>query len=140
MPLLSHTCLLASAAELAPLLDQLAEKFAWTDKVRFQIELALEELIVNTLTHGRTDAEQMGLQAISIHMHFEQNADELHIALKDNAIAFDPTQFDAPDVTSSAEDRQVGGLGQFFAAKMMDSITYKRDGGMNHLQLYKRLR
>lgn len=139
MAAITHACRIASAAELIPLLDQLERQFAWSDKARFQIELALEELIVNTLTHGKPAGAQRESPPVIVQMHFEQDGGELNMTLTDNAVAFDPTQFDQPDVTSSAEDRAIGGLGQFFAAKMMDSMRYERVGDHNRIHLFKRL-
>ena len=139
MAAITHTCRLASAAELTPLLDQLERQFAWSNKARFQIELALEELIVNTFTHGQPEAAEGEQSVVLVQMQFEQDGDNLSITLIDNGIAFDPTQFEQPDVTSSAEDRAIGGLGQFFVATMMDSMRYERVGDKNRMHLNKQL-
>lgn len=135
----SHIAHLTSVADLTPLLDTLSVQLSWSDKARFQIELALEELIVNTFTHGISNRPAEQLQAVLIDVSFQQADKELTITLKDNADAFDPTQFAAPDITLSVEDRKIGGLGLFLTSKMMDDIQYRRDGSFNYVHLRKQL-
>lgn len=95
--------------------------------------------MVNTFNHGQSGDSVAQAEAISIDVAVQQDGADLTIELKDNAMAFDPTQFAPPDVTLSAEDRKIGGLGLFFASKMMDSIQYQRDGNFNRLLMRKRL-
>ena len=135
----SHTARLHCAADLVPLLDQLTKDLAWSDKARFQIELALEELTVNTFSYGKQDAASSTPQDIYIDLTAEQDGADLVVTLVDNAIAFDPTQFAEPDVTSSHEERRVGGLGMFLASKMMDSMAYHRRLDANVMVLRKRV-
>jgi serine/threonine-protein kinase RsbW len=138
MSVFERTIRLTSAAELKPQLDTLAAQLKWSDKARFQIELALEELIVNTFNHGYLATNLPGHQ-VFIDMTLQQTGPDLMIKLEDHAIAFDPTQFGEPDVTSSAEDRAIGGLGLFFASRMMDNISYRRDNNRNQVLLSKRM-
>lgn len=139
MPELIHTARLTSVTDLVPLLDLLTQQLAWPAKARFQIELALEELVVNTFTHGQSLNSQGEHLAVAVDVLVQQDGHYLYITLTDNAVAFDPTHFGPPDVTSSAEDRKIGGLGLFFASQMMDSIDYHRDGQFNRVKLFKRL-
>ena len=114
-------------------------QMGWSDKARFQIELALEELIVNTFTHGNSGEPTEQREKVTIDASFQQNSSDLTITLKDNALAFDPTQAPTPDVTLSAEDRKIGGLGLFLVSKMMDSVDYKRVDGVNRVTMQKHL-
>ena len=114
-------------------------QMGWSDKARFQIELALEELIVNTFTHGNSGEPTEQREKVTIDASFQQNSSDLTITLKDNALAFDPTQAPTPDTTLSAEDRKIGGLGLFLVSKMMDSVDYKRVDGFNRVTMQKHL-
>ena len=52
----------------------------------------------------------------------------------DDGAAFDPTtEVAAPDITASAEDRGIGGLGIFMVKKMAKSVSYARQDGRNVL-------
>ena len=48
------------------------------------------------------------------------------VTLIDHGIAFDPTLRKDPDITLSAEDRPIGGLGIFLIKKIMDEVSYQR--------------
>ena len=45
-----------------------------------------------------------------------------------------------PDITLSAADRQIGGLGIHLVRELMDSINYEREAGKNILTLIKKLK
>ena len=54
----------------------------------------------------------------------------------DNGSAFNPTtEIETPDITASAEERPIGGLGMFMVKKMSKSITYKRENDKNLLSI-----
>ena len=51
----------------------------------------------------------------------------------------DPLQNSESDITLSAEEREIGGLGIFIAKKTMDSITYAYENGENILTMIKKI-
>ena len=57
----------------------------------------------------------------------------------DHGIPYDPLKKDDPDVTLSAEERAIGGLGIFMVKKTMDEITYEYKDGQNILSIRKDL-
>lgn len=57
----------------------------------------------------------------------------------DQGPQYDPLQASQPDITASAEERSVGGLGIFILRKFMDDIRYEYAGGENKLTLIKKL-
>ena len=63
----------------------------------------------------------------------------LTILLKDAGVPFNPLEKEDPDVTLSAEDREIGGLGIFLCKKLMDHIEYKYEDGCNVLTMSKRV-
>ena len=60
--------------------------------------------------------------------------------LKDNGVPYDPLAKADPDITLSAEERQIGGLGIFLVKKNMDDVKYEYVNGSNILTLKKGLR
>jgi anti-sigma regulatory factor (Ser/Thr protein kinase) len=61
------------------------------------------------------------------------------ITFIDNGIPYDPLAKADPDVTLSAEERQIGGLGIFMVKKSMDDVKYEYLDGHNILTLKKGL-
>ena len=50
---------------------------------------------------------------------------------------YDPLAREDPDVTLSAEEREIGGLGIFMVKKTMDVMRYEYSDGQNLLTLIK---
>lgn len=61
------------------------------------------------------------------------------ITLIDGGTPYDPLSKPDPDVTLSAEDRQIGGLGIYMVKMQMDEMTYERLDGRNVLTIRKKL-
>ena len=98
------------------------------------VELALDELLTNSITHGQLDPVQ-GLITVELELRDQ----ELHIVVSDNGIAFDPFSQPEPDLTSSLEQRQLGGVGIHLVKNCMDSYAYQRIEGRNVISLRRRL-
>ena len=54
-------------------------------------------------------------------------------------LPFDPTAKADPDVTLSAQERQIGGLGIYMAKKGTDEMKYEYKDGQNILSISKKL-
>jgi anti-sigma regulatory factor (Ser/Thr protein kinase) len=97
--------------------------------------LALEESLVNIVTHGYQDDQSHDIEVIL-------NLDEtdLCVEIKDDGMAFDPRTIPPPDLSIPADERPIGGLGVWLTLQMMDDVEYCRDGTTNRLRLIKRWR
>ena len=62
------------------------------------------------------------------------------ITFIDKGVPYDPLTAADPDITLSADDRAIGGLGIFMVKKSMDEIVYRYDNGSNILSIRKNLR
>ena len=58
----------------------------------------------------------------------------------DEGKPYNPLEKEKPDVTVSAKERQIGGLGVFLAQKMMDDISYEFQNGKNILTICKKFK
>ena len=59
----------------------------------------------------------------------------LTMVFTDSGVPFDPTATEDPDITASAEERSIGGLGLYMVRKMSKSVGYERRGGENLLTI-----
>ncbi len=64
-----------------------------------------------------------------------ENGNSAYLIFEDNGMPYNPMEQEDPDITLSAEERQIGGLGIFMVKKSMTSMDYKYTGGKNHLTL-----
>ena len=90
-------------------------------KDQLQIQVAVEEIFVNIANYAYTPETGEAL----IRMRFDRYSREVSITLTDSGIPFDPLKKEDPDVTLTAEQRKIGGLGIFMVKKSMDAVEYE---------------
>ena len=64
----------------------------------------------------------------------------VQITFTDKGIPYDPLAKEDPDVTLSAEERQIGGLGIYMVKKSMDAMFYEYKDKQNILQIRKKIK
>ena len=60
------------------------------------------------------------------------------LRFRDRGIPYDPLARQDPDITTPAEERQIGGLGILMTKKLMDEVRYEYRDGQNILTLKKK--
>ncbi|MYD86503.1 MAG: ATP-binding protein [Acidobacteria bacterium] len=121
---------LSEVRELSSMVEAFGDANDLPDPKVFVINLALDELITNTVTHG---LEDMADAEIRIRMRVV--AGTLILVMEDNGQPFDPTQDTNADVTSSLEERAVGGLGLHLVKSFADRVSYEFVEGRNRLTM-----
>ncbi len=112
--------------------ERLGEELALNPADVFQLNLALEEAVVNVINYaypGQTD------MPIVLCATADEDGKGIVFSLKDNGVPFDPTKADTPDITLSAEEREIGGLGIFLVEQLMSRVEYERQGESNVLTM-----
>ncbi|MCR4951527.1 MAG: anti-sigma factor antagonist [Solobacterium sp.] len=104
-------------------------------KEKMQINVAAEEIFVNIAQYAY--APDKGRAVVRV----EVTKDPVTVTLTfiDHGTPYDPLAKDDPDVTLSAEERQIGGLGIFIAKQTMDEVKYEYKEGKNILKLEKHI-
>jgi anti-sigma regulatory factor (Ser/Thr protein kinase) len=59
------------------------------------------------------------------------------LTFTDGGVPYNPLIKPDPDVTLSAVERPIGGLGIYMVKKSMDEVTYEHTGGKNILTIKK---
>jgi len=125
----------AGAVEkLNAVLAEFARTYALPDAVRRSLNIALDELLANELSHGMAGREE---GFVSVEMELDGKC--VNVRITDDGSPFDPFQQEAPDTTLSIEDRSIGGLGIHLVRELMDDVSYERKNGHNVVTLVKRL-
>ena len=104
-------------------------------KARMQIDVAVEEIFVNISSYAY--APEQGTATVRVEV--SKDPVTVMITFMDQGMPYDPLAKQDPDVTLSAEARQIGGLGIFMTKKIMDDIAYEYKDGQNILTLKKHL-
>jgi anti-sigma regulatory factor (Ser/Thr protein kinase) len=115
--------------------DQTLESCECPMKIQTAICVAIEEVFVNVAHYAYKDGE--GDMTLGIGVDTENR--EITFRMTDKGTPFDPLKKPDPDITLSAEERQIGGLGIFIAKKTMDTITYAYENGENILTMTKKI-
>lgn len=126
---------LAEVTRLAGEVEQFAAAHGVSDGTVFAVNLALEELVTNTISYGYPNGGRH-----VIHLRLDLEGEQLRIAIADDGRAFNPLDKEEPDhLDAAVEDRPIGGLGIHLVRKLMDEVRYERRDERNHLSLTKRL-
>ncbi|MBQ7596582.1 MAG: ATP-binding protein [Clostridia bacterium] len=104
-------------------------------KVQMQIEISVEEVFINIANYAY--APQTGYATICVDIM--QDPSCVKIVFIDEGVHYDPLAKEDPDITLSAAQRAIGGLGIFMVKKSMDEIYYERKDDKNVLTLIKYL-
>lgn len=113
--------------------DGFLEENGASMKTQMQVDLAVEEIYVNIAHYAYGDA--VGKAEISAACA----GGELTLVFRDSGVPYNPLAKEDPDITASAEDRAIGGLGIFLTKKNMDDVSYVFADGCNVLTMKKRL-
>lgn len=137
--ILRRTLVLPNDIETIPQMSEFVEEVCDELNIDMQLvlklNLAIEEAVVNVMqyaypqdTQGKVEIEAIG------------NERRLKVIIRDYGIPFDPTKKERVDITLSAEERPIGGLGIHLVRKIMDSVNYEYTNNMNILTLRKNLK
>ena len=116
-------------------LEQFGNSLGLSRKIIFEICLALEELISNTISYGFADN---AVHLIKVAISHENGI--LIIRLEDDGVPFDPLKAEEPDCECPIEQRKVGNLGIHLTKKVMDDMAYERRENKNVLTLKKSIK
>ncbi len=124
-----------SLADVLSFTEETLESYDCPIKIQTAICVAVEEVFVNIAHYAYPDSE--GDMTLCIGFDAQNNA--ITFRMTDKGVPFDPLTKPDPDITLSAEDREIGGLGIFIAKKTMDSLSYTYEDGENVLTMIKKI-
>ena len=115
--------------------DTTLEGYECPMKIQTAVCVAIEEVFVNVAHYAYGDGEGDMTLGIS----FDGQSREITFRMSDKGVPFDPLKKPDPDITLSAEEREIGGLGIFITKKTMDSVAYAYENGENVLTMIKKI-
>ena len=117
--------------EVNAFVDGFLEELDCPVKIQMKLELAVEEIFVNIASY----AYENGEGKVHITLDADKDRKAVTFVFKDSGIKYDPLSKADPDVSLSAEQRQIGGLGIFLTKKIADAIKYEYIDGSNVLTI-----
>ena len=125
---------IAELSKLHAFIEEVGEDLSLPPDVVFNLDLVIEEAVVNIIHYAYPKEEHQYIY-LSAHMH----EGSIVFVLTDTGKEFDPTLAPEADITLSADEREIGGLGIFLIRQIMNEVRYQRIEGKNVLTLEKRL-
>lgn len=104
-------------------------------KVQMQIDTSIDELFGNIAHY----AYRPETGPATVRVEVTDAPISVIVTFIDHGVPYDPLKKDDPDISLSAEERAIGGLGIFIVKKTMDEITYEYKDGQNILRIRKDL-
>lgn len=114
--------------------EALLEEAGCPFKVITQIDVAIDEIFSNIARYAYGDRSGEATVRIEIN----EKIPEVTLTFMDNGSPFNPMEREDPDVTLSAGEREIGGLGIFLVKKTMDQMEYEYREGTNRLKIVKK--
>ena len=115
--------------------DENLEAVGCSMKSQMQIDIAVEEIFVNICKYAYHPDKGRAVVRVEV----SDDPVQVKITFIDHGKPYDPLLKDDPDVTLSADERQIGGLGIFMVKQTMDAVEYQYKDGSNILTLVKNL-
>lgn len=113
-----------------------AEKAGCPKKETKQLAVAIEELYVNVASYSY--APNTGTCSVKLQTGMPNDTGGcIRIWLRDHGKKFNPLLQEPPDITLSADDRPVGGLGILMVKELVDRLEYMHEYGENILSVEK---
>ena len=116
-------------------IDAELERVDCSPKAMMQINIAVDELFSNIARY----AYEPGKGPATVRVEVDPETPEVVITFLDHGKPYNPLENEDPDITLSAEERGIGGLGIFMVKKTMDAIEYEYKDGKNILRVKKKL-
>lgn len=133
--ILETEAMLANLGAVMEFVDRSCSELGIAGPAAFAVRLAAEEVCANIMSYSY-GGETGGPLRVSL----ERAAEGAVLTIHDRGAPFPPENAPAPDLTSEAEERKVGGLGVYLVRQFMDDVEYSSDPGSgNTMRLVKKL-
>ena len=103
-------------------------------KIAVQMDVAIDEVYSNIVKYAYPGHK--GPASVTVH----GEADRISLTFEDEGTPYNPLTNAEPDVTLSAEERKIGGLGIYIVKKTMDEVYYAYENNRNIFIITKYLK
>lgn len=117
-------------AKLLTWLDKQCKKAGISGAYKNKLTVAVEEIFVNISSYAYPPKD--GDVEITFGVNKENQVEMKFI---DTGVAYNPLEKEDPDITLSAKERPIGGLGIFMVKQTMDEVNYVYENGKNILTI-----
>lgn len=117
-------------------IEEKLESINCPKRARMQMKLAVEEIFVNISSYAYHP--EVGQAEVGVDI--DGDPPTVTIRFLDQGHPFNPLEKPDADITLSAQDREIGGLGILLVKKIMDQVDYAYENGRNILTIKKEIK
>ena len=114
-------------------INQELQKLNCSSNVQAEIDIALDELFGNVANY----AYNPDVGTVTVRIEATEKPISVDITFIDKGVPYNPLEQEDPDITLSAEERPIGGLGIYLVKQMMDTVSYEYVNDCNVLTFRK---
>ena len=126
---------LADIPALTQSVEEELEKMGCPVKIITQMSVAIDEIYSNIVKFAYPG--RAGYASLTIHEEAQPHA--VSLIFEDAGVPYNPLTNAEPDITLSAEERGIGGLGILIVKKSMDEVQYRYENDRNIFTIKKKL-
>lgn len=101
-----------------------------SDKIIIKINIAVDEIYSNIVRYS--GADKVTIKCLV-------TEETVTLVFEDNGVPYNPIDNPDPDITLTAEERNIGGLGIYMVKKSMSSLDYEYKDGKNILTIIAKM-
>lgn len=118
-----------SISQVSEFVESKLKELNISDKIIIKVNIAVDEIYSNIVRCSGAD---------SVTIVCAERDDNVQLIFQDNGVEYNPLKAEDPDISLSADERQIGGLGVFMVKKYMDTVEYQYKDGKNVLTIEKK--
>jgi serine/threonine-protein kinase RsbW len=107
--------------------------FGFDEQQVSDIQLAVDEAFTNIIQHAY---KNNAARTVQISLHY--TGDTFRVSLTDTGRSFSLDEYERPDLKQRIKQKKRGGVGVYLIQKLMDEVTYRRNGRDNEICMLKR--
>ncbi len=132
---LTLDALIENVPVVTSFVEEQLEAFGCPMKIQIQINIAIDELFSNIARYAYRP--KTGMATVQLEVSGEPRM--ISLTFIDSGVPYNPLEKEDPDITLSAEERDIGGLGIYMVKNFMDDMTYEHKEGQNILTIRKKM-
>lgn len=128
----------ASLDDITAITEFVEEEFEKLDipmKTTMQFNIAVDEIYSNIVKYAYPGKKSFA----NVEIIYNEDPKSIGLKFIDEGVPYNPVTKEDPDVTLSADEREIGGLGIFVVKKTMDDMKYSYENDKNILTITKYL-
>nr|MBF0681797.1 ATP-binding protein [Pseudomonas sp.] len=125
---------LSAVTQAVQWLERLGDRYGWPSRLQFTLTLSVDEALANIISHAFAKGGTSNASPY-VSLRHRVDAHGVHIEIRDNGMAFDPTNISPASCPTSVETASIGGHGIRLMRHYLKALSYARQDDENRLTL-----